>query len=177
MDHQAEKKEIRYRLTRQAALVGAVTNLLLSIVKTIFGILGQSQSLLADGIHSLSDLLSDGLVMFAARHAQDARGAYLQKVLHRHAKDDPDAEHPYGHGRYETAATMGLGIFLILVGMGIIWDAVERLFSPDELLQPHTYTLYIALFSIVANEGLYFYTQHIARRIKSELIRRAMCWV
>ena len=161
MDHQAEKKEIRYRLTRQAALVGAVTNLLLSIVKTIFGILGQSQSLLADGIHSLSDLLSDGLVMFAARHA----------------KDDPDAEHPYGHGRYETAATMGLGIFLILVGMGIIWDAVERLFSPDELLQPHTYTLYIALFSIVANEGLYFYTQHIARRIKSELIRRAMCWV
>jgi len=154
-----ELQEFRYRMTRQAAIVGAVTNFLLALVKTLFGILGQSQSLLADGIHSLSDLLSDALVWFAARHAKDA----------------PDQEHPYGHGRFETAGTMALWIFLILVGLGIGWDAGERLFKPNELLHPHPYTLYIALLSIVANEALYFYTQYVARRIKSQLLR-ANAW-
>lgn len=159
MDHLTEKKEIRYRLTRQATIVGAVINVFLTLIKVFFGIVGQSQSLVADGVHSLSDLLSDGLVLFAARHA----------------KNDPDEEHPYGHGRFETAATMGLGSILILVGLGIIWDAGERLFSPDELLHPHSITLYVALFSILVKEGLYHYTQNLARRIKSELLR-ANAW-
>ncbi len=159
MDQLTEKKEIRYRLTRQATIVGAVVNVFLTLIKVFFGIVGQSQSLLADGIHSLSDLLSDGLVLFAARHA----------------KNDPDEEHPYGHGRFETAATMGLGSILILVGLGIIWDAGERLFSPEELLHPHSITLYVALFSILVKEGLYHYTQNLARRIKSELLR-ANAW-
>jgi cation diffusion facilitator family transporter len=159
MDHLTEIKETRYRLTRQAALVGAGVNLILALVKTLFGVLGHSQSLLADGIHSLSDLLSDALVLFAARHAKEA----------------PDEEHPYGHGRYETAGTVALGAFLILIGLGIIGDAGERLFSPEKLLQPESFTLYIALFSILANEGLYHYTQYLARRIKSNLLR-ANAW-
>ncbi len=159
MDHISDKQETRYRLTRQAALVGAVVNLVLALVKTLFGVLGQSQSLLADGIHSLSDLLSDGLVLFAARHAKEA----------------PDEAHPYGHGRFETAGAMALGAFLSLVGLGIIWDAGDRLFSPETLLHPKSYTLYVALFSILANEGLYYYTQYLAKRIKSELLR-ANAW-
>ncbi|MEN8177206.1 MAG: cation diffusion facilitator family transporter [Pseudomonadota bacterium] len=159
MDHVTEKQETRYRLTRQAAIVGAVVNLVLALVKTLFGLLGQSQSLLADGVHSLSDLMSDALVLFAARHA----------------KEGPDEAHPYGHGRFETAAAMALGAFLILVGLGIMWDAGERLFSPEKLLQPQSYTLYVALFSILANEGLYHYTQYLAKRIKSELLR-ANAW-
>lgn len=159
MDHLTDKQETRYRLTRQAAIVGAAVNLVLAVVKTLFGVLGQSQSLLADGIHSLSDLMSDALVLFAARHA----------------KEEPDEAHPYGHGRFETAGTMALGAFLILVGLGIMWDAGERLFSPEKLLHPQSYTLYVALFSILANEGLYFYTQYLAKRIKSELLR-ANAW-
>jgi cation diffusion facilitator family transporter len=103
--------------------------------------------------------MSDALVLFAARHAMN----------------DPDAEHPYGHGRFETAATMGLGAILILVGLGIVWDAGERLFQPEELLHPHTITLYIALFSILVKEALYHYTAHLARLIKSELLR-ANAW-
>ncbi|MGD8590441.1 MAG: cation diffusion facilitator family transporter, partial [Chromatiales bacterium] len=154
-----ERKEMRYRLTRQATIVGAVVNVLLTLIKIVFGIIGHSQSLVADGIHSLSDLLSDALVLFAARHA----------------KNDPDEEHPYGHGRYETAATMGLGTFLILVGLGIVWDAGDRLFRPEELLHPHTITLYVALFSILVKEALYHYTQYLARLIKSELLR-ANAW-
>lgn len=159
MDSMSERRETRYRLTRQATIVGAVVNVFLTLIKILFGIVGQSQSLLADGIHSLSDLLSDALVLFAARHAMN----------------DPDEEHPYGHGRYETAATMGLGAFLILVGLGIVWDAGERLFQPEELLHPHSITLYVALFSILVKEGLYHYTQYLARRIKSELLR-ANAW-
>ena len=159
MNQLTEKQQTRYRLTRQAAVVGAVVNLVLSLVKTLFGVLGNSQSLVADGIHSLSDLMSDALVWFAARHAKEA----------------PDEAHPYGHGRFETAAAMALGGFLIVVGLGIVWDAGERLFSPEKLLHPESYTLYIALFSILANEGLYHYTQYLAKRIKSELLR-ANAW-
>jgi cation diffusion facilitator family transporter len=159
VDSLSDRRETRYRLTRQATIVGAVVNVLLTLVKIFFGIIGQSQSLLADGVHSLSDLLSDALVLFAARHA----------------KNDPDEEHPYGHGRYETAATMGLGAFLILVGLGIVWDAGERLFRPEALLHPHTVTLFVALFSILVKEALYHYTQYLARRIKSELLR-ANAW-
>ena len=159
MDSLRETRETRYRLTRQATIVGAVVNVFLTLIKILFGIVGQSQSLLADGIHSLSDLLSDALVLFVAHHA----------------KNDPDEEHPYGHGRFETAGTMGLGAFLILVGLGIIWDAGDRLFKPEELLHPHTITLYVALFSILVKEALYHYTQYLARLIKSELLR-ANAW-
>jgi cation diffusion facilitator family transporter len=159
MDRLAEQKALRYRYTRQAALVGALGNIVLALVKTLFGLLGHSQSLLADGIHSISDLLSDGLVWFAAHHAKEA----------------PDEEHPYGHGRYETIGTMLLGAFLILVGIGIGWDAGERLFEPENLLVPETITLYVALFSILANEGMYHYTRYLARKINSDLLK-ANAW-
>lgn len=149
----------RYAVTKRVTLVGALVNAVLSLVKIVFGLLGQSQSLLADGIHSLSDLLSDGLVMLAAYHAQEA----------------PDETHPYGHGRFETMGAMGLGVMLILVAVGIIWDAQERLFSPETLLHPDSFTLYIALFSILANEGLYHYTVHSANLIGSDLLR-ANAW-
>ena len=154
-----EMQEVRYKETRLAALVGAVVNLVLAFVKILFGWLGQSQSLLADGVHSLSDLMSDALVWLAARHAKEA----------------PDEQHPYGHGRFETAGTVALGALLGLVGLGVIWDAVERLFAPEQLLTPSSFTLYVAAFSILANEGLYHYTQYLAQRINSNLLR-ANAW-
>jgi cation diffusion facilitator family transporter len=152
-------KEERYKVSRQVAVVGALTNTLLSIAKLLFGWLGHSQSLLADGVHSLSDLLTDVLVLFAARHAKEA----------------PDKEHPYGHGRFETIGTLVLGGFLIAVGVGIVWDAAERLFRPEELLRPQVFTLYVAAFSILANEGLFFYTFYFANKVNSNLLR-ANAW-
>lgn len=149
----------RYAVTKRVTIVGALVNMALAIVKIVFGLIGQSQSLLADGIHSLSDLLSDGLVMLAAYHAQE----------------EPDENHPYGHGRFETMGAMGLGLLLILAAVGIIWDAQERLFSPETLLHPDSFTLYVALFSILANEGLYHYTVHSAKLIGSDLLR-ANAW-
>ncbi|AKH21096.1 cation diffusion facilitator family transporter [Sedimenticola thiotaurini] len=159
MNQVSEQKHLRYQAIQRVTIVGVLVNLLLAASKTIIGIVAQSQALVADGIHSLSDLLSDGLVYFAAKQANQG----------------PDAEHPYGHGRFETAATLGLGVLLSLVAIGITWDAVSRLFSPDALLHPKPLALYAALFSILANEGLYHYTAAVARKIKSDLLH-ANAW-
>ncbi|MCU7920095.1 MAG: cation diffusion facilitator family transporter [Candidatus Thiodiazotropha sp. (ex Epidulcina cf. delphinae)] len=153
------RKERRYRISRRAAIAGAGVNSVLALLKLVFGWLGNSQSLIADGLHSLSDLLTDALVLFTARHA----------------KEEPDADHPYGHGRFETVGTLALGGLLIMVGIGIAWDAIERLFAPEELLRPEAFTLFVAAFSILANEGLFFYTRHLANQISSDLLK-ANAW-
>ena len=159
MSPQAETRDQRFRISRRSAVVGALVNMVLAFAKILFGWLGQSQSLVADGIHSLSDLLTDALVFFAAHHAKEA----------------PDEDHPYGHGRFETVGTLVLGGILIAVGFGIVWDAVERLFAPEQLMLPASFTLYVAVFSILANEGLFFYTRHLANLIHSDLLR-ANAW-
>ena len=145
--------------TRKVTLVGAVVNIVLSVVKIAFGWLAHCQSLVADGVHSLSDLLSDVLVWFAAGHA--AQG--------------PDSDHPYGHGRFETLATLGLGLLLILVAVGISWDAASRLFSPERLLVPGSLALVVAFGSVLAKEWLYHYTIRVAKRAKSDMLR-ANAW-
>lgn len=148
------KSEHRFQAIRKTAVVGALVNLILGALKILVGIAGQSQSLVADGIHSLSDLLSDGLVYFVSRHACHA----------------PDSEHPYGHGRFETMATMVLGGFLVLLALGIVWDAIMRLLEPGKLLEPNTIALYAAGLSVLANEGLFYYTLRVGRQVKSSLV-------
>lgn len=145
--------------SRRVTVVGALVNTVLAISKMWLGYVAQSQALIADGIHSLSDLLSDALVYIAARHSHQ----------------DPDSAHPYGHGRFETAATLGLGVLLLLVALGIIWDASERLFQPEELMRPGMLAIYVALFSVLANEWLYHYTMRVAKEIKSQMLR-ANAW-
>ncbi len=149
----------RYAAMRRVTVVGALVNLLLSGVKLILGYLGQSQALIADGIHSLSDLLTDALVLVAAKHGSRAA----------------DEDHPYGHARIETAAAVALGVFLIAVGAGIAWDAARRLVTPDLLWQPGWLAMAGAILSIASKEGLYHYTVVVARRIRSELLR-ANAW-
>jgi len=149
----------RYQETRHVTLVGAWIDLLLGIAKILVGWLFHSQALVADGIHSLSDLATDFIVLFAAKHAD------------RQADD----EHPYGHGRIETLATVGLGIALLLVAAGIIYDAVERMFRPDELLQPGMLALGVAALSVLAKEAIYHYTMHLARKHRSNMLR-ANAW-
>jgi cation diffusion facilitator family transporter len=164
MNAEAETKQFidapeRASIMRRVTVVGALVNLILSVLKIVFGFIGQSHSLIADGIHSFSDLLSDALVFFAAHHAHQ----------------EPDEQHPYGHGRFETAATLGLSLFLFLVAAGLIWDATERLFAPETLLNPSAVALYVAALSVIAKEWLYHYTRLAARRINSNLMR-ANAW-
>lgn len=151
--------DARYRAISRITWIGAIVNLILSAVKILFGWLGQSQALIADGIHSLSDLLSDGVVLFAARH-----GSYKA-----------DSKHPYGHARIETAATVVMGILLIGIAIGVLWDAMHRLLNPELLLAPGWMALVIALLSIAAKEALYHYTMRVARELRSPLLR-ANAW-
>lgn len=146
--------EQRARVTRRVTLVGALVNLALSALKILVGILAHSQSLVADGIHSLSDLLSDALVFYAAHHARQAA----------------DVQHPYGHGRFETAATLGLALLLLLVAADVAWDATRHLFAPATLSHPGVIALYVALSSVITKEWLYHYTRHAARRVRSEMM-------
>jgi cation diffusion facilitator family transporter len=154
-----EHRDLRKQESGRVAIVGAVVNLVLSAVKVVVGILGNSQALIIDGIHSLSDLMTDILVLVASHHASHG----------------PDQNHPYGHGRFETAATLALGAFLVLVAGGIMWDSIERLTHAGDAATPKAIALYAALFSILANEALYWYTIIVARRINSELLR-ANAW-
>jgi cation diffusion facilitator family transporter len=151
--------EQRKQETNRITLWGVLVNLVLSIIKVIGGIIGQSQALLADGIHSLSDLASDGMVLIAVKHAGE----------------DADEDHPYGHARYETVATVVLGLLLIGVAAGIGYDAMLRLEQPDEITEPALFTLLIAAISIISKEALYHATRAVAKKVRSPLLE-ANAW-
>ncbi|MFQ5935070.1 MAG: cation diffusion facilitator family transporter [Acidiferrobacterales bacterium] len=152
-------QERRHRAIYRVTLVGAAVDLVLAIAKIVFGITAHSQALVADGIHSLSDLATDVLVLYAAK--QGSREA--------------DEEHPYGHRRFETIATVGLGVALIITAIGISIDATRRLFNPELLLTPGLWALVVAALSIFAKEAVYHYTIRAARRHRSSLLR-ANAW-
>ncbi len=156
---QALTPAARYQTVRKVTLIGSAVDLFLGVTKLWVGWLAHSQSLIADGVHSLSDLSTDVLVLYAAKHA------------HREADED----HPYGHGRIETAATVGLGVALIAVAAGITFDAVYRLFNPERLLQPEVWALIAAAVSVLCKEAVYRYTIHYARRLRSSLLQ-ANAW-
>jgi len=149
----------RYRLARRVTVVGAALNLALSVAKILAGWLAHSQALIADGIHSLSDLASDAVVLVAARHASR----------------EADLDHPYGHGRIETLATVVLGAVLVAVGLGLALDAGRRILEPALLQAPGTAALLVALASVASKEWLYRYTLRAAQALRSDMLR-ANAW-
>lgn len=149
----------RYQEMRKVTLIGSVVDLVLAVLKLVFGWIGQSQALIADGIHSLSDLATDAMVIYAAKHSNK----------------DADECHPYGHGRYETVTTVLLGGALILVGIGIAWDATLRLFEPDSLLNPGWIALAVAALSVILKEAVYQYTIRAAKKLRSHMLQ-ANAW-
>ncbi len=144
----------RHQAINKVTLWGVFVNLVLSVMKLAGGFFGQSQALIADGLHSLSDLASDAMVFIAAKHASE----------------DADEEHPYGHARFETIATVALAVLLVLVALGIAYDAIISLVSHEVIERPDPFTLWIAAFSILSNEVLYHYTRHVGARIRSNLL-------
>ena len=151
-------KQDRTKASQKVTLVGAIIDLALGIFKVIAGVLGNSGALIADGIHSFSDLLSDGIVLYAAKHSAE----------------EADDEHPYGHERFETVATLGLAIILAIIGVGIIYDAFERLFNPSELSH-NALLLSVVALSIFSKEALYWYTLKVAKTYKSDMLK-ANAW-
>ncbi len=154
-----DSKKERYLAIRNITLIGVIGNILLTIIKLLFGFYGKSQALIADGLHSLSDLISDSVVLIAAKFSSQ----------------DADADHPYGHARFETLATVIIGSLLLIVGLGMLFDTVHRLFEPALLWHPTAVSLIIAILSIVIKEALYQYTNAVAKRVHSQMLE-ANAW-
>ncbi len=155
----ANAQEIRSREIRKVTLIGSAVDLLLGIAKIFGGVISSSQALIADGIHSLSDLATDVIVLYAMKHSVR----------------EADEEHPYGHGRIETLATVVLGISLLGVAVGIALDAIDRLFNTERLLNPGMLALLIAIISVLSKEAIYHYSMTIARKFRSNLLK-ANAW-
>ena len=134
--------------------VSVGVNLVLTIVQIVVGVMAKSQALIADGIHSLSDLVADFVVLFAGHHAQK----------------DADEDHPYGHQRFETAASMVLGLLLLAVGVGMLWSAARKLESPATIETVHVMALWVAGGALVAKELLFRYMLAVAKRVKSSML-------
>ena len=143
----------RYWQAKKVTLIGAVCNAFLGFIKLIGGYLFHSHALMADGVHSFSDLLTDVMVLFASKFGSL----------------DADESHPYGHQRIETAATLFLSLLLCLAGFGIAWDAFYELFQA-QTTSPSWLSLPVICSSILINEVLFHYTKHIGTKINSPLI-------
>ena len=144
----------RYRAAQKVTWVSVAANVVLTVLQIVVGFFGKSQALIADGLHSLSDLLADFLVLFANRHG--SRSA--------------DAEHPYGHGRIETATTLILGAMLVGLGIALLWGAGMRLQAPQAIQTVHPATLWIAILTLAAKEGLFRYMLREAKRLRSQML-------
>jgi cation diffusion facilitator family transporter len=145
-------------LKARVTLVGAVVNLVLSVLKIVTGLTLASPALVADGAHSFSDLASDIMVLWALRHARQG----------------PDDDHPYGHGRFETLATLGLAGFLALTGILIAWDGVSRLLAGEGSV-PGAWALAVVVLSIGVKEVLFRHTLRIGKETGSALLQ-ANAW-
>ena len=134
--------------------VSVGVNILLTAIQIVVGIFARSQGLVADGIHTLSDLVADFVVLFAGHHS----------------KKDADEDHPYGHQRFETAASLVLGALLIAVGAGMLWSAAHKLEVPSAVPTVHIAALWVAGGALVAKELLFRYMLATAKRVKSSML-------
>jgi cation diffusion facilitator family transporter len=144
----------RHAAARRSTLVSVVVNLVLSAVQIAIGLVSASQGLVADGIHSLSDLLADFVVLFASHHS----------------RKEADADHPHGHQRFENAASLALGGLLLAVGVGMLWSAANKLQAPHAVSQVHAVALWVALGALVAKELLFRYMLRVGERLRSSML-------
>ncbi len=140
---------------RKVTLVGMWSNIILAVLKVLAGIYGRSSAMIADGVHSLSDLLSDVVVLVVI-------GASRKKE---------DDDHSYGHGKIETLASLAIAILLAGVAVGIFIDGFERVIASvngAEIPRPGVIALVMGLVSIAVKEWLFHYTRRVGIRISSE---------
>lgn len=149
----------RSRGIQRATLVAILTNSLLTIGQVVIGLFAGAFSLVADAAHTLSDLVTDLLVLLAGRHSADPA----------------DTNHPYGHGRIETVTTLVLGAVLGAVGVGFLWSSGIRLQDIEALPVLHPAALVMALLTLAAKEGLFRYTLAAARRLNAPMLE-ANAW-
>ncbi len=144
----------RARAASRSTWVSVGVNVVLAALQITAGVFAKSQGLIADGIHSLSDLIADFVVLVANHHSQK----------------DADAHHPYGHQRFENAASLVLGALLLAVGVGMLWQAAGKLQEPDTIAMVHPVALWVAMGALVAKELLFRYMLRVAKQVKSSML-------
>jgi cation diffusion facilitator family transporter len=151
----AKQSEIALaKAASQSTWVSICVNFLLTLSQGVAGIFSKSQGLIAGGVHSFSDLVADFGVLFA----------------NYHSKKDADEGHPYGHRRFETAASMMLGMLLLAVGIGMLWSAVVKLEAPNSVQKVHVTALWVVGGTLLAKEFLFRYMLRVAKQVKSNLL-------
>lgn len=148
----------RKKASQKITLIGAIVDFFLASFKVIAGTLGNSGALIADGIHSFSDLISDSIILCTTKYSTEKA----------------DEQHPYGHERFETVATLGLSIILSIVAFGIVIDSIDRFNNPS-VLSYNTLLFSVVGLSIFSKEALYWYTLRVAKTYNSNMLK-ANAW-
>jgi len=147
----------RERKIYRVTVLGSVVNVLLVVIKLLFGILGRSSAMIADAVHSLSDLITDVIVI----------------VFVRLSNKPQDDDHDYGHGKYETLATAFIGLALFAVGIMILYGGIEKIIAAlngEILPQPGIIALVAALLSVAFKEWCYRFTVKVGRETESQAV-------
>ncbi len=153
-DEHDSEQSVRFNAARKSTWVSVVVNLFLTLGQVVVGIISGSQGLIADGIHSLSDLVADFVVLIA----------------NHKSKKEADEDHPYGHYRYENAASLVLGALLLIVGVGMLWSAIHKIQDPTSIAQVHIIALWVALIALAVKELLFRYMLAVAKRVRSSML-------
>lgn len=143
----------------RVSAVSIISNIILSLLKLIAGIIGKSMAMLSDAIHSLSDVFGSIIVIIGVKMS----------------KKEEDSDHQYGHDRMECLASLALGAILFLTGVLLIYEGIKKIYLGEDISTPGTIALIAAVVSIVAKEGMYWYTKIAADKIHSDALR-AEAW-
>ncbi len=142
-------------IIKKISRVGILGNVILAGFKLLAGIFGKSGAMISDAVHSLSDVFATFV-------------AYFGVIL---SKRPEDMEHPYGHERIESVASLFLGLILAGTGLGIGYAGVQKLFVYEELEIPTSLPLFAAVISIAVKEGMFWYTMHYAKKLNSSAFK------
>lgn len=146
------EKDERFKQAEFGAIVGIVGNIILAIIKAVIGYIGNSKALLADAVHSASDVIGSLAVLFGLRAA----------------KQPPDEDHPYGHGKAESISAIIVAVLLFIVGIEIAISSIKA-FS-QELEPPKGITIFAVVLSIIVKEGMFQYKFRLGKRVNSDAI-------
>lgn len=146
------EEDIRYKKVRFGAWVGIVGNIILTILKGYVGFIANSRALIADAVHSASDIVGSVAVLIGVRAA----------------KLPPDDDHPYGHGKAENIAAVIVSVLLLLVGVEIAMSAIKAFSEPIEV--PKVIAIYVVIFSIVAKELMFRYKYNLGKKYNSDAL-------
>ncbi|GLR26918.1 cation diffusion facilitator family transporter [Limnobacter litoralis] len=149
-----DQTDEKQKAVQKSTWVSVAANLGLTTTQVAVGLVAGSQGLVADGIHSLSDLLADFVVLLAARHSSK----------------EADDDHHYGHYRYENAASLVLGLLLLAVAVGMVWSAVSKLHATETIVAVKPIALWVALGALVTKETLFRYMLAVAQKVKSSML-------